>query len=481
METKERDGIKATTEQVPALRGLDELNFAEFPLSLISTSGPSAASELVFEDVITDESTGREVRRKLSIQAPPNVGLPLPRDADVLLVLTRHAQRPDEEVLRRVPFQRGELLRVLGWDDSGQSYRRLDESLRRWTSVTLHYSNAWWDKCRQRWRTRSFHVLDEIELSGGQAAGGGGELDGPCSFTWGATVFESLRARNVRALDLDQYFRLTRAASRQAFRFLGKRFWQKQRLCFDLRIFCCEHLGFSRQHDIGGLKRAVLPVIEELESIGMLEPLAPYERFEKRRTGAWEILLVAKKGTSEAPQVSAAVHAVVQALLARGVSAPVAQRLAKDYPEARIRDKLQLLDRLTSRKNQAGLRSPAGFLVKAIENDYQADASGGHPVRPRPQQPRERLPAQSPATAVAAPVDELGLAARRLALLAPSERSALEQAAIHNCDAFHREALDRLRNQGGKLLEELTLKLVADYLQQHPLAAIASDPGRRTA
>lgn len=453
-----------STKQVgdlPKLQGVDELNFAEFPLALISTAAAEEVSELSFEDEIDDEGTGRRVRRKLVIEAPPHIGLPLPRDADVLLVLARHALRSDEEVLRRVSFRRRDFLGILGWDDSGQSYRRLDESLRRWTSVTLHYTNAWWDKSRQRWRTRTFHVLDEIELSGGQAEGGA-EHDALCSFTWGDTVYQSLRARNVRSIDLDQYFRLTRAASRQAYRFLGKRFWFKKRLQFDLRTFCCEHLGFSRKYDIGGLKRAVLPVLDELASIGFIEPLRAKDRFHKVRAGNWEIVILAKgEGSGEKLPCSTISPAILKA---HGVNDKVAERLARDFDETRIRRNIAVLERILARPDRGGIRKPAGFLVTAIERDFaRRGLEKAHVAPARKSAPQATVGDRS--TATPRRPDPLVQTKTHLAALSVAERQALENSAVAACGSFHREALSRLESQGGPLLEELKLKLISDYLQ----------------
>lgn len=458
---------------LPKLRGIDELNFAEFPLALISTAAAEEVSELSFEDEIDDEGTGRKVRRKLVIEAPPTIGLPLPRDADVLLVLARHALRSDEEALRRVSFRRRDFLEILGWDDSGQSYRRLDESLRRWTSVTLHYTNAWWDKSRQRWRTRTFHVLDEIELTGGQAAGGA-EQDGLCSFTWGDTVYQSLRARNVRSIDLDQYFRLTRAASRQAYRFLGKRFWHKRRLQFDLRTFCCEHLGFSRKYDIGGLKRAVLPVLEELAGIGFIESLPLKSRFHKVRTGTWEIVIMASdKQVAEKPSHSTMSPATLEAF---GVNAKVAKRLTRDFDEARIRQNIAILQRILARPDRGGVRKPAGFLVTAIEKDF-----AGRGIEAALAAPAKTTGYQKPfnhrASSTQDGPDPLARTKTYLAQLTVSERREVEHSAINTCGSFHREALVRLATQGGPLLEELKLKLIHDYLtneRQIPIPAPAA-------
>ena len=41
----------------------------------------------------------------------------------------------------------------------------LEESLNRWTGVTLYYQNAWWNKAEQCWVNEKFHVLDNVSLA----------------------------------------------------------------------------------------------------------------------------------------------------------------------------------------------------------------------------------------------------------------------------------------------------------------------------
>jgi len=50
-----------------------------------------------------------------------------------------------------VNFTRYELLKLLGWGDSGASYERIEEALNRWVGVTLFYDKAWWDKDEKTW------------------------------------------------------------------------------------------------------------------------------------------------------------------------------------------------------------------------------------------------------------------------------------------------------------------------------------------
>ncbi|HLG69077.1 MAG TPA: DnaA N-terminal domain-containing protein [Chloroflexota bacterium] len=61
------------------------------------------------------------------------------------------------------------------------------------------------------------------------------------------------------------------------------------------------------------------------------------------------------------------VAAVARELIEEQVTPGIARKLARDYPAERIRDKMTLVKQL---KSQHELRNPAGFLRRAIEEDY---------------------------------------------------------------------------------------------------------------
>ena len=57
-------------------------------------------------------------------------------------------------------------------------------------------------------------------------------------------------------------------------------------------------------------------------------------------------------------------------LIDRGITKIVAGRLIKNYEENRIREKIELFDYLKANNSQQLAKNPAGYLRKAIEEDY---------------------------------------------------------------------------------------------------------------
>src|SRR4051812_43990386 len=108
------------------LVGRDEMNLAEFPITLLTDRAPQAQKTLVFE--------GRE--GKLTVIGSEAYGLPTALDADVIVGLIQLTKQANDFTSRTVPFSRYGLLRVLGWSNRGENYRRALQCLVCWRAGT---------------------------------------------------------------------------------------------------------------------------------------------------------------------------------------------------------------------------------------------------------------------------------------------------------------------------------------------------------
>ncbi|MBV8269136.1 MAG: replication initiator protein A, partial [Planctomycetaceae bacterium] len=192
--------------------GRDEMNLAEFPIALLTDYPPEGVKMLVFEDR----------HGKLTVVGSEDLGLPTAPDSDVIVGLIQLTKLRNDFTNPTVMFSRYELLKLLGWPDQTRYYRRLRESLRRWVGVTLRYDSCWWDNRRKRRVDASFHILDDVALVGDDD-NDDGQISS--SFTWGKRFFKSCRDNNLKRLNLDAYFGLKSAISKQLYRHLDKRFY----------------------------------------------------------------------------------------------------------------------------------------------------------------------------------------------------------------------------------------------------------------
>jgi len=370
----------------------DELNLAEFPIAALTDRIPDGQTTMVFEDRLERRDSPPIVRR-LTITGTHKHGLPTSLDDEVLVGLIQLTKRRSNFTDQRVQFSRYELIELLGWPQSGQSYRRIEESLHRWVGVVLMYENAWWDNAAKSWVDEQFHVLDNVTLydrerwrtsarssKSGKGDKAGGRSDKPplplSSFRWNEVIFQSFQSGNLKQLDLEFYLKLRLPTTKRMYRFLDKRFYRRSRLDFDLRTFACEHIGLSRTYAPTELKRRLKPPLEELEQLGFLEPLSPEERYSYVKRGCWRIMFI--RGccaTSEAQDPAAQREdqpaGLIEALKTRGVTRKTAQDLVDSHPPSRIRTKIEVFDWLLRNADKRVGKNPAGYLVASIRSDYQ--------------------------------------------------------------------------------------------------------------
>lgn len=372
-----KEGIAEVLPPRPGThRYRDELNFAEFPIAAVSDTIAENQKTLEFTDEIFDPSSNKNVTRTLTITAADKFGLPTALDDEVLLGLMQLSC--DQGFTdRKVHFSRYELIKLLGWRDESKSYKRIEDSLNRWTGVTLQYRKAWWSKEEQCWVNETFHVIDQVTVFDRERIARRRKMakDSPekalSSFVWNETVFQSFKAGYIKSLDFDFYKALDSAISKRMFRFLDKRFYHKARWEFDLRAFACEHIGLSKNYSNSELKRKLVPAVRELEERGYLAPLPDAERFVKVQQGNWKAVFVkAAKKLAVLPREGS--DQLVRELVARGITPKSAQKLVTNHAPERIEEKIRLFDSLKGRGGEGAIRNRAGWLYSAIVNDYSA-------------------------------------------------------------------------------------------------------------
>ncbi len=442
--------------------GRDELNLAEFPLSVLADRAGPGQHTLCFEDSIWDEGRKELVARKLTVTASAEHGLPTALDDEVLLGLVQLSRQRNFED-RKVPFTRYQLIELLGWSRDGRSYLRLEESLHRWVGVTLVYRNAWWNRDERSWVDETFHVLDNVTLLDRERVARKRRQDAlPLSqFTWNDVIFRSFRSGNLKALDFEFYRSLDSAVARRLYRFLDKRFFHKPRWDFDLGELSWTHVGLSRNYDTANLKRKLLPGLLELERRGFLA--AREERFRKVSTGVWKVFVDSGRTRKiEVPEP-------VRWLTDRGVTAATAQHLATTLPTERIRHHVEVFDWLVSTKDSKALTNPAGFLASSIRNDYTPPigfvAKGellGRKLRDRVKQKElaeaKRIAASEEDDRLDAEAESFNL---RWKALPAGEQARLERRALAAASRIEREVLER----GGPFAEPTRRHLLKRLLE----------------
>jgi hypothetical protein len=368
------DTAAAPLDEAPSILrlGKDEMNLAEFPITLLTDRVPKGQKVIVYQDQIFDDKTSRTINRKLTISASEGYGLPTAVDDDVILGLIQVTKMTNNFTSRKVEFSRLDMIRRLGWPDSGFSYKRLATSLKRWLGVSLVYENAWWDKRQQAWTTKGFHILDNFEVNDSRT-GGQGDLF-PSNIVWNEVVFESFEAGYLKNIDYNMYMLLEHPTAKRLYRFLSKRTYHRPDWIFDLRDLAFEHIGLSRNYDgnAGKIKEKLRPALDELEAAGFLEPMGKDDRYQKDGKD-WKIRLVSRPkplALPGTPRDADQPAGLAAELIKRDVHADTAAELVRRHPAESIQLKLEVFDWLMEKQDKRAARNPPGYLIASIQKDY---------------------------------------------------------------------------------------------------------------
>jgi hypothetical protein len=431
---------------------------AEWPLSVLSDTVPDGLKTIEFEDTIDDWETGKTLVRKVCITGSDKFGLPTAKDEEVLLALLQLTKLQNDFQSPEVTFCKNQIIELLDWNNSGWAFHRVEEALHRWKGTSIHFWNSWRDHRNKQWKnSEALGVIDYVQFSDARATSGNGDV--PSRFVWNKAVFESFQAGYLRKLDFGVFRSLSRPAAKRAFRFLGKRFHLSPEWEFDLRLFACEKLGFSRDYDTGQLKERLRPALGELEKIGFIKPV----QYKKQRPKVWTIKVEQGKSANQKSRASIGeISSLMAELIARGVAAETAEKLTRQLTEAEIREQIAAFDQLLSSADRRVAKNPPGFLVSAISRKFQwkpnkspCRVSSRHVTRP--------------ISAVEPPIDvERERLRQRLQTLSPEERSRLETAAVTSANKVLVDSYHRLKLKQGKLFASLLEQMLIDHLQKSP-------------
>ena len=469
-----------------ALLGRDEMNLAEFPISLLTDRVPKEQKTAVYQDEIYDERTGLTLSRKLTITAGEH-GLTTAVDDEVILSLIQLTKQKNNFTNRKLEFNRHELIQLLRWNGSGLSYDRVETSLDRWTSVYLKYENAWRDNRTKTWTTTGFHIIDAYQLNDSRSSDAQLGLI-PSYIIWGQDIFESFQAGYLKPLDYDLCMGLKNSTAKRMYRFLDKRFYHTRELTFDLKELAHEHIGLGRNYEgPAHIKRNLQPAIEELVGIGFLEPLPDKERFQKDGRN-WKVrLLQSRPANLPAPSASPAENGseppfLVTELTARGVTKATAEELVQQYQAEAIVEKIEVFDWLVEKHDKRVAKSPAGYLVKSIQDDYAVPkgflSKAERQEREESQREADRKAAENRGRArleIQCRAEERQAADAYLERLTPAERTRLETEVLAQADPETRETYE---DPDVRMFRDtLMLNMLREHLaQKQNLAAVNKRP-----
>ena len=362
-------------------RGIDELNFAEFPICHFSSNPTHREEEktIVFYDEIPDRKhPGKTVKRTVTVTGTDKYGLPSATDDWVILGLFQIAKLQGFQ--RKIHFTRYHLLKLLGWGTNARDYNKLTECLKRIQGVQFDFEKAWWDAEARSWVSRTFNLYQDLEIYESENSYTRPKPDikqttfsfACSSFQWSEFLHANFWNKGVRELNFYFTKSLKRPTSRRLFRFLGKRrLWHFGVLELDLHELAM-HMGLKDSQRPVELKRTVSQATEELVGHGCLKARSNKERFRKVKPGVYRVIFESAKDPSEREEdldtnLSVENKRRVKTLTDRGIDKAEAQKLVRGYPDSQILHHVEVMD--WEIKKGRKIVNPGGYLrTRIVEN-----------------------------------------------------------------------------------------------------------------
>lgn len=276
--------------------GRDEMNLADFPISALPRAqkideAGHKQDRIEFVASRYDAASRSRVEQRVTLTSTASDGLPTPADEHVILALLHVAKHSNDFEESTVHFAPSQLFDIMGWAPNGRSYTRLRDVLRRLKALTIRYQNAWWDIIGRAYEEEVATGIISAYRIARQVSGPRTPGQALLSWvTWTQSFHESLKAGNLKRLNLEVFFKLKTPTAQRMYRFLDKRFYNSASVTMDLVEFACGHVGLTDAGNVAILKRRLAPAIEELEQIGFIQAAPVSERYQKLGVGQWRVV-----------------------------------------------------------------------------------------------------------------------------------------------------------------------------------------------
>jgi hypothetical protein len=388
-----------------------EVNFLVLPFFALSRRDVTGRTKTEYHATVKRGNERLEASWKVS--ANPEYGYPGPFD--------RRVHRAIEQIISelRPPLENPIILgslyhisKLLSLGNSGQAYRDIREAIHRIVATTVESKGTFYSKGTQEWIDDQFHLYDRVVFRGRRLPNG--EAADNNYLYLSSWYLESINARYVRPLDYAYHRSLRGEIASRLYELLGVKFYGKGGGVPFIRYrysTLCDLLPLTRRQYLSKAKEKLTPAHEELIRTGFFANVewadvpreardwyvtywpGPRAREELKRLprqvtmttdaplntdgddprdeleSRGSVPFSSKSLKTEEP--GEAVNIVRQALQDSGISKGVASKLVKGYAEAHILGKLELVQWLVSTGSPLVAKNPAGWLRRAIEEDYE--------------------------------------------------------------------------------------------------------------
>jgi len=354
--------------------GKDEMNLAEFPIALLSERNLKARKTIKRQrNIVTPD--GRELKQEWIVTGSDEYGLPLAQDDDVLMSILEAGAKSDFES-RTIYFNRHTLIAIMGWDNQGWSYKRIIDALNRLSGVRIVTKNAFYDKDTETYLSRNFGIIDGYQIFERRYKKKDIKNQLQLSLSYvrlSEELYQSIKSGYVKYINTKFYYSLSSSVSKRLYRYLDKKRYQKKEFEINLLTLAEVNLGLDLSTNCypSQIKRQLNRAHKELREKGFLKKTD----YKKTKDGkSWKVVYTF--GEEATRQLSLAEPRedpnaqLIAALVERGMTERVARKLIDRYSPEVVEEKIDILDFLIKMQSSTVLKNPAGWLRRAIEENY---------------------------------------------------------------------------------------------------------------
>ena len=259
--------------------GKDEMNLAEYPITLLSHRHQAKVKTIEISDTIIGEG-GKPIKREWVVTGSDKFGLPLAADNDLLMAILAIGKENNFKN-PQIHFSRYRLLELMGWGFDGRAYRRVEDGFNRISGIRIYAKNAFWDNEKKGYHTINFGIIDAFDLFDSASKNASGQDSFPFSYiVLNSVFFKNIKEGYIKNIDLKIYYKLESAITKRLLRYLDKkRYDGKKQFSINLSTLAYNHIGFDKTtyKKPSLIKQKLDPAHEELIQAGFLKS-AEYQK-----------------------------------------------------------------------------------------------------------------------------------------------------------------------------------------------------------
>jgi len=342
-----------------------ECNMEEFPYFRLSKRDAKSLREIYYSRETRDPA-GDILLQEWIVRSSGTLGLPGPFDQDVYVALEEIIDERSIDEDGALPFTKYRIAEIMGKGHSGIIYQKITEAIERMVATSITSGQALYHKEERHHVSGVFSLYDEVSFYDRTVARRNGVRSVEYNILYPSRWYiDSRRANYTKPLNTTFYRSLSLPTSKKLYRLLDKRSYpDRPKLELSLTELA-RALPLMEEYP-SFLKKVLDNAHRELIA-GKFLRNAEYE--QKPGTRDWKVVYRFPSKREEEPLAN---H-LARMLVHRGISRNIAIEISQRHPD-RIPVQVEIFDWLMSEQSGRIKSNPAGYLRKAIEDDYSPPA-----------------------------------------------------------------------------------------------------------